>query len=58
MSNKELENRLEFVKNVLAKYVYLVGNYEGISFIYRDDWTDEEYEVMHEADIKARSFYD
>ena len=35
---------------MFAKYIDLVGNYEGVTFLYERDWTEEEWELLQRLD--------
>lgn len=34
------------LEKIFAKYVDLVGNYEGVTFLYESDWTPDEWKII------------
>lgn len=41
--------RISSWRDIFIKYVELVGDYEGTSFLYERDWTPEEWERIEGA---------
>lgn len=36
------------LKQLLKKYIDVVGQAEGVDFLYKSDWTPEEWEILCE----------
>lgn len=48
-----MKHSYEFMFTLLAKYMSLVGDYEGVDFVYKEDYTEEEYSIIEKAQIAS-----
>lgn len=44
-------------RDVFKKYVYIVGECEGTTFIHHSDWTPEEWEEISQALLEIEQEY-